>query len=105
MSRNATDFLKGGRIGRIAGSNSLRWWTRSQSIRTEGEIPFEVALVDPSAVPTYIVIAPIASQLHELKMNRNQIAVALKVDRTTVVRALRWVKSIPVYVSGRFPEV
>jgi hypothetical protein len=26
------------------------WWTRSQSIRTEGEVPFEVAIVDPPEV-------------------------------------------------------
>ena len=76
------------------------WWTRSQRIRTEGAIPFEVAIVDPPEVPTYIGIAEKALHLKELKMNPNQIAVALKVDRTTVLRALRWVKSIPVYATG-----
>jgi hypothetical protein len=80
------------------------WWTRSQSIRTEGAIPFEVAIVDPSEVPTYIGIAEKALHLNELNMNLNQIAVALKVDRTTVLRALRWVKSIPVYATGPFRE-
>src|SRR5659263_405645 len=77
------------------------WWTRSQRIRTEGAIPFEVAIVDPPEVPTYIGIAEKALHLKELNMNPNQIAVALKVDRTTVLRALRWVKSIPVYATGR----
>ena len=81
------------------------WWTRSQSIRTEGEVPFEVAIVDSPEVPTYIGIAEKALHLKELNMNPNQIAVALKVDRTTVLRALRWVKSIPVYATGPFPEV
>ena len=52
---------------------------------SEGEVPFEVAIVDPPEVPTYI-----------------GIAVALKVDRTTVLRALRWVKNIPVYATGPF---
>lgn len=48
---------------------------------------FEIAIVDPPEVPTYI-----------------GIAVALKVDRTTVLRALRWVKSIPVYATGPFRD-
>ena len=69
----------------LFGSTSLRWWRRSQRIRTEGEVPFEVAIVNPLEVPTYI-----------------GIAVALKVDRTTVLRALRWVKNIPVYATGPF---
>ena len=86
----------------ITGSNSLRWWRRSQSIRTEGEVPFEVAIVDPPEVPAYIGIAEKALHLKELNMNPNRIAVALKVDRTTVLRALRWVKSIPVYATGPF---
>lgn len=81
------------------------WWTRSQSIRTEGEVAFEVALVDHTAVPSYILIAEIASQLHDLKMNQNQIAVALNVDRTTVARALRWVKNVRVYVEREYREV
>ena len=80
------------------------WWTRSQSIRTGGEVPFEVAIVAPPEVPTYIGIAEKALHLKELNMNPNQIAVALKVDRTTVLRALRWVKSIPVYATGSFWE-
>jgi hypothetical protein len=73
-----------------------------QRIRTEGEVPFEVAIVNPLEVPTYIGIADKALHLKELNMNPNKIAVALKVDRTTVLRALRWVKSIPVYATGPF---
>ena len=61
---------------------------------------FEVPIVEPPEVPTYIGIADKALHLKELNMNPNQIAVALKVDRTTVLRALRWVKSIPVYATG-----
>src|SRR3990172_8130402 len=87
------------------------WWTRSQSIRTEGakpsvapksrsyccdeerrmEVPFEVALVDSPVVPTCMGIAEKTLHLKELNMNPNRIAVALKVDRTTVTRALRWI--------------
>src|SRR3990172_6205924 len=86
------------------------WWTRSQSIRTEGakpsvapksrsyccdeerrmEVPFEVALVDSPVVPTCMGIAEKTLHLKELNMNPNRIAVALKVDLTTVTRALRW---------------
>jgi hypothetical protein len=63
-------------------------------------MPFEVAIVDPPEVPTYIGIADNALHLKELNMNPTQIAVALKVDRTTVLRVLRWVKSLPVYATG-----
>ena len=49
-------------------------------------MPFEVAIVEPPEVPTYIGIADKALHLKELNMNPNQIAVALKVDRTTVLR-------------------
>ena len=56
-------------------------------------MPFEVALVDPSPTPTYIAIAPKALHLEELKMNPNRIAVALNVERKTVVRALCWIRS------------
>ena len=78
------------------------WRTRSQRIRTEGEVPFEVAIVEPQEVPTYIGIAEKALHLKELNMNPNQIAVAPKVDRTTVLRALRWGNNIPVYATGPF---
>jgi predicted transcriptional regulator len=60
-------------------------------------MPFEVALVDPSDVPIYITIAQKTLHLQELRMNVNQIAVALDVDRTTVVRALRWITGNSAY--------
>jgi hypothetical protein len=63
-------------------------------------MPFEAAIIDPPEVPTYMGIAEKALHLKELNMNPNQIAVALNVDRTTVLRALRWVKSIPVHATG-----
>jgi hypothetical protein len=62
-----------------------------------GENPFEIALVDPSNVPTYITIAEKAIHLEKLKMNPNRIAVALNVERKTVVRALRWIRGKHVY--------
>jgi hypothetical protein len=47
---------------------SSRWWTRSQRIRTEGKIPFEITLIDSAAVPAYITIAAKALLLAELNM-------------------------------------
>jgi hypothetical protein len=69
------------------------WWTRSQRIRTEGKMAFEAALTELSKVPVYQAIAEQAAHLHLLGMNPNRIAVHLCVDRTTVTRALRWVRS------------
>jgi hypothetical protein len=65
-------------------------------------VPFEVAIADSPEVPNYIGIAEKALHLKELNMNPNQIAVALKVDRTTVLRALRSAKSVPVYATRSF---
>jgi len=61
---------------------------------------FEIILVDPPDAPTYVTIAVKALHLEELQMNPNQIAVALNVDRTTAVRALRWIKDESVYASS-----
>jgi hypothetical protein len=57
---------------------------------------FEVALADLPAPPSYQKIAEEASHLNQLGMNPNRIAVHLGVDRTTIVRSLRWkIGSIP----------
>ena len=55
-------------------------------------MPFEGALTEPSKGPGYHEFAEQADHLHLLGMNPNRIAAALKVDRTTVARALRWIK-------------
>jgi len=68
------------------------WWRRSQSIRTEGEMLFEVALTGLSKAPVYQEIAKQAEHLHLLGMNPNRIAVHLGVDRATITRALRWIR-------------
>ena len=60
-------------------------------------MPFEVALSDLSEPPCYQKVTKEAVHLYRLGMNANRIAVALKVDRTTVVRALRWIKGNPIY--------
>jgi len=69
------------------------WWTRSQRIRTEGEVPFEVALFFQTEPPTYQKVADKVTHLSQLGMNPNRIAIRLGIDRTTVIRALRWIKS------------
>jgi len=51
------------------GSNSLRWWTRSQRIRTFGEMPFEVALLEAEERP---------------------VSRRLGVDTRTVRKAMTW---------------
>jgi transposase-like protein len=58
-------------------------------------VPFEVALSDLAEQPCYQKIANEAVHLYRLGMNANRIAASLKVDRTTVVRALRWLKGKP----------
>ena len=73
------------------------WWTRSQSIRTEGEVPFEAALLEAEERPMYQRIAEEAAHLRRLGMNLNRIAGYLGVDRTTVTRALRWLMSESAY--------
>jgi len=76
---------------------SQAWWTRSQTIRTEGEMLFEVARVDLQEPPSYQKISEKAAHLRHLGMNPNRIAGHLGVDRTTVTRALRWLMSESAY--------
>lgn len=59
-------------------------------------MPFEVALADLAKPPCYQKIANEAVHLYRLGMNTNRIAAALEVDRTTVARALRWIKGNPI---------
>lgn len=54
---------------------------------------FEVALTELSKMPVYQAIAEQAVHLHLLGMNPNRIAVHLGIDRTTVTRAMRCIRS------------
>lgn len=54
---------------------------------------FEVALTELSKMPVYQAIAEQAVHLHLLGMNPNRIAVHLGIDRTTVTRAMRYIRS------------
>jgi len=56
-------------------------------------MPFEAALTELSKAPVYQAIAEQAAHLHLLGMNTNRIAALLGVERTTVSRALRWIRS------------
>ncbi len=64
-----------------------------ERIRTEAEIPFEVALQDDAPPPLYQAIAEKAYQLQQVGMSANAISKHLKVDDKTVAKALRWLKS------------
>jgi hypothetical protein len=82
-----------GQDGPEGGSNSLRWRTRTQSIRTAGALPFEVALVESSEPPVHQRIAWKAPHLHELGMSDRAIAGRLGVTDKTVAKAIAWVQS------------
>jgi hypothetical protein len=67
------------------------WWTRSQRIRTLGEMLFDVPLIDTVDRPLYQKIAEEATHLQRLGLNYAQIARHLKVDDKTVAKALHWI--------------
>lgn len=59
-------------------------------------MPFEAALADLPEPPIYQKIFEKALHLNQLGMNPNRITFHLGVDRTTIVRSLRWkIGSIP----------
>jgi hypothetical protein len=57
-------------------------------------VPFEVPFFFQAEPPTYQKMADKAMHLSQLGMNPNRISAILKVDRTTVTRALRWKKYV-----------
>ena len=67
-----------------------KWWTRSQRIRTFGEIPFEVALLEAEERPVYQRIAEEVVNLVRLGMRNSAIARRLNVDAKTVAKGLKW---------------
>ena len=52
-----------------------------------------MALFFQTEPPMYQKVADKAMHLNQLGMNPNRIAVHIGVDRTTVTRALRWIRS------------
>ena len=68
----------------------MHWWTRSQRIRTIGELALEVDLLEAERVPLYQEIAPKAVHLRALGLNLSRIGRHLGVDDKTVAKALSW---------------
>ncbi len=66
-------------------------------------MPFQVALKELAELPSYRKISEDAKRLHQLGINPNRIALFLKVDRTTVVRALRAIEDKPVNLDRETP--
>ena len=75
-------------------SNSLRWWTRTQRIRTVAHVPLEVALVDTRVAPLYQRIAGRALQLRQLGLSNSAIARKLSVTDKTVAKAVGWISHL-----------
>ena len=71
----------------------MRWWTRTQSIRTAGALPFRVALVETLEPPVYLRVARKALHLRELGMSDRAIAGRLGVTDKTIAKAIAWVQS------------
>lgn len=100
----ARSFLESRRVPRglrdrglccpVCGSNSLKWWTRSQRIRTFAEIPIEAAILDTGAPPIYEKIAPKALQLQQVGMSSLAIAKRLGVTDKTVAKSIAWHKRV-----------
>jgi len=59
------------------------------------EAPFVAALTELAQPPSYRKISEDVKRLHQLGINPNRIAVLLKADRTTVVRALQAIECKP----------
>lgn len=68
----------------------FEWWTRTQRIRTQAEVSFEVVLRDEAAAPLYQRIAGKARHLHQLGLGPSAIARRLNTTDKTVVKALAW---------------
>ena len=75
------------------GSSVLRWWARTQLVRTFCEIPVEFIIIDHSKQPSYQRIAEKVQQLKQLGLSQHAIAIQLKVDVRTVAKSSRWSKS------------
>ncbi len=70
----------------------VEWWTRSQRIRTAGELRFQVSLVDTVMPPLYQNIAPKALHLQQLGLSFSSIARHLRVTDKTAAKGIAWMK-------------
>ena len=72
----------------------MRWWRRTQRIRTAAEVPLEAALLETEAKPLYQRVAGKALQLRELGLSLSAIGRRLGADDKTVAKAIRWLQGI-----------
>jgi len=72
------------------GAALLIWWTRSQRIRSAGELAFACLLLETTPRPAYQRIAAEAGRLRTLELPISKIAVALGVADKTVAKTLAW---------------
>jgi hypothetical protein len=66
------------------------WRAPSERIRTASEIPIEVNLTDPDAVPTYVKISEKVLHLRRLGMTYASIADRLGINLWMAKKAARW---------------
>jgi hypothetical protein len=74
-------------------SQQVEEWTRSQPIRTAGEIPLRVPLLRTATPFAYQRVAARAVALHRLGMSVLAIARDVGVSDKTVAKAIRWARS------------
>ncbi len=76
--------------GSEPGSNSLRWWTRTQRIRTVSTMALEAEVRQGELPPAYQRIAARAIVLHQLGLGDSAIGRHLGVSDKTIRKALMW---------------
>jgi len=67
-----------------------QWRTRLQPIRTASEIQVKIVIEPLQRTPLYQKLAQKIEELYLLKMSLRAIAKTLKVNRRTVIRALKY---------------
>ena len=72
------------------GARSLRWWTRSQRLRTVVRVPIEASLREVTDLPIYQRIAPEAARLREAGLSDHAIGLRFRVSDKTAAKAIRW---------------
>ena len=68
----------------------MKWWTRTQRIRTFAEIPLEVPILETGPAPIYQQIAPKTVQLQQLGLSDSAIARKLGITDKTVGKGVTW---------------
>ena len=92
QNRNILMVRKGRGLALAEENQEVNWWTRSQRIRTAGELRFQVSLVDTVIPPLYQKIAPKALHLRQLGLSFSSIARHLRVTDKTAAKGIAWMK-------------